>query len=120
MLNIKWQIRHLEDIDGNEKELDLHYGKAIYQYGYGSLEFNEDGTFVEIYPGVLEGNGYGIYSLDGNLIIAYTSAYIINSNNIYIDTAEKTAEYILKEMTSECGGFYSAQDADSEGVERIL
>lgn len=54
------------------------------------------------------------------LIIAYTSAYSINSNNIYIDTAEKTAEYILKEMTSECGGFYSAQDTDSEGVERML
>ena len=51
------------------------------------------------------------------LIIAYVSAYSITSYNIYLDTAEKTAEYILREMTSECGGFYSAQDADSEGVE---
>jgi len=51
------------------------------------------------------------------LIIAYASVYSITSNNIYLDTAEKTAEYILKEMTSEYGGFYSAQDADSEGVE---
>ena len=51
------------------------------------------------------------------LIIAYTSAYSITNNSIYLDTAEKVAEYILKEMTSECGGFYSAQDADSEGVE---
>lgn len=51
------------------------------------------------------------------LIIAYVCAYSITKDNIYIDTAEKTAEYILKEMTSEYGGFYSAQDADSEGVE---
>ena len=51
------------------------------------------------------------------LIIAYSSLYSITNNNIYLDTAEKTAEYILNEMTSEGGGFYSAQDADSEGVE---
>ncbi len=51
------------------------------------------------------------------LMIAYTAAYSIDDNKIYLHTAEKTAEYIMKEMTSEKGGFYSAQDADSEGVE---
>lgn len=51
------------------------------------------------------------------LIMAYASLYSITNNNIYLDTAEKTAEYILNEMTYEGGGFYSAQDADSEGVE---
>ncbi len=51
------------------------------------------------------------------LIIVYVSAYSITKNNIYLDTARKTAKYILREMTSDDGGFYSAQDADSEGVE---
>lgn len=51
------------------------------------------------------------------LIIAYAAAFCITGNTLYLDTAEKTADYIIREMTSPDGGFYSAQDADSEGVE---
>ncbi len=51
------------------------------------------------------------------LILAYSSAYSITGNKVYLDTAEKTAEYVINEMTAPSGGFYSAQDADSEGVE---
>lgn len=35
----------------------------------------------------------------------------------YKETIEETLAYIAREMTSPDGGFYSAQDADSEGVE---
>ena len=51
------------------------------------------------------------------LILAYCKAYQITQKQIYCTVAEKTAGYILREMTSKEGGFYSAQDADSEGVE---
>lgn len=51
------------------------------------------------------------------MIIAYSASYSLTKNEIYLDIAEKTAEYILREMTSVDGGFYSAQDADSDGVE---
>lgn len=51
------------------------------------------------------------------LMIAYAVAYRISGNPVFLDTAEKTAGYILREMTGENGEFYAAQDADSEGEE---
>ncbi len=51
------------------------------------------------------------------LIMAYAAAYKKTGDSFYLDVAEQTAGYILREMTGEQGGFYCAQDADSGGVE---
>jgi hypothetical protein len=51
------------------------------------------------------------------LLTAYTEAYQRTKKTEYADIARRTADYVLREMTSPEGGYYSAQDADSEGVE---
>jgi uncharacterized protein YyaL (SSP411 family) len=51
------------------------------------------------------------------LALSYLEAYQITEERFFSIAAEKTLEYIRREMTSAEGGFYSAQDADSEGEE---
>ena len=92
-------------------------------------------TLLQMYRGGMFdhiGGGFSRYSTDrcylvphfekmlydnALLILAYCKAYQLTRKPIYCEVAEKTASYILREMTSPEGGFYCAQDADSEGME---
>lgn len=90
--------------------LQMRKGGIFDQIGYGFSRYSTDKDFlVPHFEKMLYDNAL--------LIMAYSAAYSMTQNQIYLDTAEKTAQYILREMTSSDGGFYSAQDADSEGVE---
>lgn len=51
------------------------------------------------------------------LILAYCEAYSVAKKELYLLAAERTADFVLREMTAPEGGFASAQDADSGGVE---
>ena len=49
--------------------------------------------------------------------VNYAEAYQITQDPFYLDIMQKTLDFVLREMTLTDGGFYSAYDADSEGVE---
>jgi len=51
------------------------------------------------------------------LVIAYTEAYQATGKIQYREKAEEVLEYLLRDMKSPEGAFYSAEDADSEGEE---
>jgi uncharacterized protein len=51
------------------------------------------------------------------LVMAYTECYQITKNPLYQKIIENTITFIFREMLSPEGAFYSAIDADSEGVE---
>jgi uncharacterized protein YyaL (SSP411 family) len=51
------------------------------------------------------------------LVASYIDAYQITHNPFYADIARRTCDYVLRDMAGPDGGFYSAEDADSEGLE---
>lgn len=51
------------------------------------------------------------------LAMAYNEAYQATNKSAYAQTAREIFAYVLRDMTDQRGGFYSAEDADSEGKE---
>lgn len=78
------------------------------------------------------GGGFSRYSTDARWLVPhfekmlydnaqlsrlYVHLFQVTGDGFYRNVAEDIYDYVLREMTSTEGGFYSAQDADSEGVE---
>lgn len=74
------------------------------------------------------GGGFHRYSVDeywfvphfekmlydqAQLVVSYLEAFQITHDEAFAAVARRTLDYVLREMTSPEGGFYSAEDADS-------
>ena len=99
-----------------------------------SLRMVETGLVRMARGGIYDqvGGGFHRYSVDSTWLVPhfekmlydnallsrlYIHAYQATGNDFYKRVACQTLDYVVREMTDENGGFYSAQDADSEGVE---
>jgi uncharacterized protein YyaL (SSP411 family) len=51
------------------------------------------------------------------IAMAYLETYQITHDHFYAQTADEIFSYVLRDMTSPEGAFFSAEDADSEGEE---
>lgn len=93
------------------KTLDSMYIGGIFDHiGFGFSRYSTDDRWlVPHFEKMLYDNAL--------LTIAYVDAYELTDNENYKSVAEKTLEYVFRELRSAEGGFYSAEDADSEGEE---
>lgn len=94
-----------------EQTLTAMYKGGIYDHvGGGFSRYSTDETWLAPhFEKMLYDNAL--------LVMALLECHQVTENSLYKGVAERTLDYIRREMTAPEGGFYSAQDADSEGEE---
>ena len=78
------------------------------------------------------GGGFARYAVDAEWLVPhfekmlydnaqlaqlYLDAFLVSGEKLHAETVRDILDYVLRDMTHPSGGFYSAEDADSEGHE---
>ena len=94
-----------------EKTLTQMYKGGIFDHiGFGFSRYSTDAYYlVPHFEKMLYDNAL--------LIMAYTKAFMVTKRDFYQKVAKQIAQYVIRELTDVSGAFYSAQDADSDGIE---
>jgi len=115
--NLMFLLRYWKRI-GEEKALKmvektlagLRQGGIYDQLGYGFSRYSVDEKWlVPHFEKMLYDNALLVYT--------YAEAYQCTGKDEYAQTIREVLQYIKEKMTDKQGGFYSAEDADSEGEE---
>jgi uncharacterized protein len=103
--------------------------RGAFDLALGTLDGMRAGGMYDVV-----GGGFHRYSVDAQwlvphfekmlydnalLVPAYLHAWVLTQETGYRTIAEQTLDYVLRELSLDGGGFASAQDADTEGVEGL-
>ncbi len=105
------KTKKMEALQMVEKTLSSMHAGGIYDHiGYGFARYSTDTKWiVPHFEKMLYDNAL--------CIIAYAEAYQSTGKREYAQVTEEIIAYVKRDMTDVLGGFYSAEDADSEGIE---
>ena len=105
------RTNHAESLSIVTKTLDkMAYGGIYDHLGGGFHRYSTDAVWlVPHFEKMLYDNAL--------LVRLYLHAYQITGKDLYKNVVEETLAYVMREMTSAEGAFFSSQDADSDGIE---
>ncbi|HEX9062716.1 MAG TPA: thioredoxin domain-containing protein, partial [Clostridia bacterium] len=114
LLRYWYNTKNARALEIVETTLESMYKGGIYDHiGHGFSRYSTDNKWlVPHFEKMLYDNAL--------LAIAYTECYHATKKDFYKTIAKEISDYVLRDMTSPDGGFYSAEDADSEGIEGLF
>ncbi len=111
LLRYSYRDRESDALAMVEKTLQqMRYGGIFDHLGGGFHRYSTDRTWlVPHFEKMLYDQAL--------LLLAYSETASTTRNEFYADVAREIVAYVKRDLTHPAGGFYSAEDADSEGVE---